>query len=110
MAGQSMPLYIFDEPLHAAIIIGFGAAFTSFATLVVYVAKHNERLSGWFRFDPMFFLIKRRLRTNEELKTAVPAFFWPIYGRIGRLFQVVGILVVLLGLIGLATSLTKKLM
>ena len=110
MSGHSIPLYIFDEPLHAAFVIGFGTVFGTFATSIVYTAKNHKSVSSRLRFDPVFFLIKRRQRTDEELEAALPAFFWPLYGGVGRLFQLVGFLIVLLGLIGLVTSLAKKLM
>jgi hypothetical protein len=105
-----MPLYIFDEPSHAAIMIAFGAVFGGIATLIVYVAKKRGKVARLVRYDPVFFLIKGRPRTDEELSNAVPDFFWPLYGGVGRFFQFVGFLVVLLGVAGLTTSLFKKLM
>jgi len=82
-----MPLHIFDEPLHAAILIGFGAVFGSIATLITFVA---------------------RAMTKEEGEEFLPPPFWTIYGGFGRLGQLIGTLIALLGFAGLITSLAKK--
>jgi hypothetical protein len=110
MAAESMPLHIFDEPLHAAILIGFGAVFGSIATLITFVASHKETVTSWNRYNPWFVLFKGRAMTKEEGDAFLPAPFWTLYGGFGRLGQFVGALIVLLGIAGLITSLAKKLM
>ena len=110
MSEGSMPLYPFDEPLHAVFFIGFGTVFFGISTAIVYISNNQSLASKLARYDRLFVLINGRPRTSKELSNAIPPFFWSIYRGFGRLGQFVGALVILLGIVGLITALVKKLM
>jgi hypothetical protein len=110
MASNSTPLFIFENPLHAAFIVGFGVIFGGIATAIRFASRNSEKITDYSRYNPWFVLFKGREMTKEESNQHLPPFFWRLYGGFGRVGQVIGGLIVLLGLAGLITSLAKKLM
>ena len=109
MASNSTPLFIFDNPLHAVFLIGFGVVFGGIASLARFAAKHPDKIIRACRYSPWVVVFKGRAMTEEEAHHFLPPFFWRIYGGLALVFQGVGGLIVVLGLIGLITSLARKL-
>ena len=109
MASNSTPLFIFENPLHAVFLIGFGVVFGGIASMARFAAKHQDKITQANRYNPWFVLFRGRAMTEEEANHFLPPFFWRIYGGLALVGQGVGGLVVVLGLIGLITSLARKL-
>ena len=116
MASKGMPLYIYDEPLHAVILMAFGACFFGIASAFVYVAKNRGIIPDdppndvRFHLFRVLFLNWARTVSKTMQRGPVKAYFWPMHTGFGRIFQLIGAFIFLNGTVGLVVSIAKKFM
>lgn len=103
------PLYPFQNPAHALVLVAFGAAFWTVATLIRSAAKNKTTIVEASRHNPWFVLFHRRSMTLDEANARLPPWFWTVYGAGGVCGQWIGGLFSGFGLVGLVVSLTRKL-
>jgi hypothetical protein len=110
-----MQLHIFQEPLHAVIVIVFGVVFFGIATCFLLLAQQRHevdpsQLGRTLRYDP-FILLRRHFEgtSAEEAFRRTQAEGRILFAAVSRGFQLTGALIAVLGLVGLITSIAKNL-
>lgn len=106
----STPIYPFENPGHALILIGVGLFFWTIGTTIRAVALHPKVVRELTRHDPWYFLFKGRPNTTDEQEAMLPDGFFSLYGIFGFGAVVIGYMVGAWGLLGLCVSLAKKLL
>ncbi|MFZ5711080.1 MAG: hypothetical protein ACOY4T_15610 [Pseudomonadota bacterium] len=106
--GTSTPLFPFDYPSHALLLIAFGGVFWTVATAVRAIAYRKDDVVDMSRHNPWFVLFKGRKMTPDEAAARLPPLFFILYGGLGRIFQWIGLAIVSFGTIGLFVSLIRK--
>ena len=104
-----MPLFPFENPWHALVLVGLGGLFWMFGTVARSIPKNKDMIRETIRYTPWFMLWHGRQMTKEEANGRLPPLFFHVYGVLGFLAQWVGLAVLTAGLLGLVTSITMKL-
>lgn len=99
--------FLFDSPLEAGSVVGFGVLFWSVATAIHSIASNKPWLTEMIRHSPRFVLLHGRPMTDAEIRLWMPDALLLIARGFGRLCQALGIMLALAGLIGLAHFLFK---
>ena len=107
---SSTPLYPFEQPGHALVLIGIGWACWTLGTAIRSIVKNPESIREINRHNPWTLLFKGRPNTLVEEKRVLSDQFLIIYGFFGFITVLVGYLFLATGIAGLVISLTKKLL
>jgi hypothetical protein len=108
-AANSTPIFPFERPLDAILLAAFGLAFFAIATAIRMAAARPEKMSRLAKSNPWFVLFKGREMTDDEVNARLSPLFFKIYGWGGRVGQVIGLMLITTGLVGLIVSIAKQL-
>jgi hypothetical protein len=102
------PLNVFQNPMHAVWLVGFGVVFFLIATGIRLAATYKDKLFGASTENPSQSQRKGRLLTAAEFDKAMSPALLSFMRGFGRLGQLIGIALVSAGLLGLVASSADK--